>query len=118
MIGNAPDTLRLLETLRKGGAPLLEESIAGAMFRNQVAGTPGLDPGVGFGFGGALVVDPAAAKTPQSAGTLYWGGVYGHTWFVDPARKITVVALTNTALEGLFGKFPGALRDAVYEGLQ
>ena len=54
---------------------------------------------------------------PQSAGTLNWGGVYGHTWFVDPAKKITVVALTNTAPEGLVGKFPNALRAAVYEGL-
>lgn len=118
MIGSAPDALRLLEAMRKGGAPVLEKSTAGAMFRNQVAGTPGQEPGVGFGFGGALVVDPAAVKTPQSEGTLYWGGIYGHTWFVDPARKITVVALTNTALEGLTGKFPGALRDAVYKGIQ
>jgi CubicO group peptidase (beta-lactamase class C family) len=118
MIGSAPDTLRLLEAMRKGGAPVLEKSSADAMFRNQVAGTPGQEPGAGFGFGGALVVDPAAAKTPQSAGTLYWGGIYGHTWFVDPARKITVVALTNTALEGLVGKFPGALRTAVYEEIQ
>ena len=118
MIGSAPDVLRLLEAMRKGGAPVLAKSTADAMFRNQVAGTPGQEPGVGFGFGGALVVDPAAVKTPQSAGTLYWGGVYGHSWFVDPARKITVVALTNTALEGMSGKFPDALRDAVYEGIQ
>jgi len=39
-------------------------------------------------------------------------------WFVDPASTITVVALTNTALEGMSGKFPGALRTAVYEGIQ
>jgi CubicO group peptidase (beta-lactamase class C family) len=116
MIGSAPDVLRLLEAMRKGGAPVLEKS--DAMFRNQVPGTPGQQPGVGFGFGGALVLDPAAVKTPQSAGTLYWGGVYGHSWFVDPARKITAVALTNTALEGMSGKFPGALRAAVYEGIQ
>ena len=118
MIGSAPDVLRLLEAMRKGGAPVLGKSTADAMFRNQVAGTPGQEPGAGFGFGGAVVVDPAALKTPQSARTLYWGGVYGHTWFVDPTRKITVVALTNTAPEGLAGKFPGALRAAVYEEIQ
>jgi CubicO group peptidase (beta-lactamase class C family) len=117
MIGSAPDTLRLLEAMRKGGAPVLEKSTAAEMFRNQTAGLSGQAPGTGFGFGGALVVDPAAAKTPQSAGTLNWGGVYGHTWFVDPVRKITVVTFTNTTPEGLFGKFPNALRDAVYEGL-
>ncbi len=117
MIGNAPDTLRMLEAMRKGGTPVLRESTAAAMFRNQTAGLAGQAPGTGFGFGGALVVDPAAAKTPQSAGTLNWGGVYGHTWFVDPIKKITVVAFTNTTPEGLFGQFPNALRDAVYEGL-
>jgi CubicO group peptidase (beta-lactamase class C family) len=118
MIASAPDVLRLLEAMRKGGAPVLEKATAAAMFRNQVEAMPGLEPGEGFGFGGALVVDPVAAKSPQSAGTLYWGGVYGHSWFVDPARKITVVALTNTALEGMAGKFPGALRAAVYEEIQ
>jgi len=114
MIGSAPDVLRLLEAVRKGGAPVLGKSTADQMFRNQIAGLPGMQPGVGFGFGGALVVDPTAAKTPQSVGTMYWGGVYGHSWFVDPAKKITVVALTNTAPEGMAGKFPDGLRDAVY----
>ena len=115
MIGSAPDVLRLLEATRKGGAPVLGKSIADEMFRNQIDGIPGMQPGVGFGFGGALVVDPAVAKTPQSVGTMYWGGVYGHSWFVDPAKKITVVALTNTAPDGMAGTFPDGLRDAVYE---
>ena len=47
---------------------------------------------------------------------MQWGGVYGHTWFVDAARELTVVALTNTSLEGLFGRFPADVRDAVYAG--
>jgi len=115
MIASAPDVLRLLEAMRKGGAPVLQESTAAAMFRNQVDGTPGLQPGMGFGFGGGLVVDPAAEKTPQSAGTLLWGGVYGHTWFVDPAKKLTVVVFTNTAPDGMAGEFPDGLRDAVYK---
>jgi CubicO group peptidase (beta-lactamase class C family) len=71
-------------------------------------------PGWGFGYGGALLVDPTAAGSAQSPGTMQWGGVYGHTWFVDPARELTVVALTNTSLEGLFGLYPAAVRDAVY----
>jgi len=39
MIGSAPDVLRLLEAIRKGGAPVLAKSSAEAMFRNQAAGT-------------------------------------------------------------------------------
>ena len=116
MIGSAPDVLRMLEAMRKGGTPVLEESTAAAMFRHQVEGTPGLQPGMGFGLGGGLILDPASLKTPQSAGTLFWSGAYGQTWFVDPAKRITVVVFTNTAPDGIVGKFPDGLRDAVYAG--
>ena len=114
MIGSAPDVMKLLETIRKGGAPVLGKATTDEMFRNQIAGLPGMQPGTGFGLGGALVVDPVASKTPMSAGTMYWGGVYGHSWSVDPVKKITIVALTNTAPDGMAGKFPDGICDAVY----
>lgn len=118
MVGTAPDVVRLLEAVRTGGKPILNPATAASMMRNQIGSLMGPGPGVGFGFGGAVVVDPAAAQTPQSAGTWQWGGVYGHTWFVDPARKLTVVAFTNTAPEGLWGRFTADLRDAVYESVK
>ncbi len=118
MVGTAPDLMRLLEAVRTGGKPILNAATAASVMRNHIGSLMGPGPGVGFGFGGAVVVDPAAAQTPQSAGTWHWGGVYGHTWFVDPARKLTVVAFTNTAPEGLWGKFTTDLRDAVYESLK
>jgi CubicO group peptidase (beta-lactamase class C family) len=118
MNGSAPDALRFFEAIRKGGKPVLEESTAGEMFRNQVAGLPGLPPFLGFGYGGGVLLDPAAAKSPESAGTLSWGGVYGHSWFIDRAKKLTVVSFTNTSPDGMAGKFPDGVRDAVYEALQ
>ena len=117
MIGSAPDVLRLLEAIRKGGQPILSAASAASMMRNQIGSLSSTQPGMGFGFGGSVVVDPVAARTPQSAGTWSWGGVYGHTWFVDSVRKVSVVALTNTALEGMAGKFPGELRDVVCEAI-
>ena len=39
------------------------------------------------------------------------------SWFVDPARELSVVASTNAMYEGMSGKFVGDLRDAVYQGL-
>ena len=72
------------------------------------------EPGWGFGFGAAVLRDPAAAGTPQAPGTWSWGGVYGHNWYVDPARRLSVVVLTNTAVAGMTGAFPEALRAAVY----
>ena len=115
MVGTAPDVMRFLEAIRQGGKPILKTPTAASMMRNHIGSLAGPQPGIGFGFGGAVVVDPAAAHTPQSAGTWQWGGIYGHSWFVDPARSITVVAFTNTALEGMWGKFTTDLRDAVYE---
>lgn len=115
MVGSAPDVLRFLEAIRAGGAPILSRATVERMTADQVgaqAETQG--PGWGFGYGWAVLVDPAAAATPQSKGTLQWGGVYGHSWFVDPARALTVVALTNTAIEGMAGAFVTQLRDAVY----
>lgn len=115
MAGTAQDVLRFLDTVRGGAAPLLKAETVAAMMKAQIgpeAATQG--PGWGFGYGWAVLIDPKAAGTPQSAGTLQWGGVYGHSWFVDPAAKLTVVALTNTAFEGMSGRFTVELRDAVY----
>jgi len=116
MIGSAPDLMRLLEAMRKGGAPVLKASTASEMFRNQIAGLNVFEPGLGFGFGGGLTLDPAALKTPQSAGTLSWGGVYGHSWFVDPAKKLTVIVFTDVPPGGQAGEFHDRVRDAVYPG--
>jgi len=61
-----------------------------------------------------VLLDPAAAASPQSPGTGGWGGVLGSHCFVDPARRLTLVALTNTGVAGVVGAFPEELRDAVY----
>ncbi len=71
-------------------------------------------PGRGFGLGFTVLKDPAAAQTVESVGTWRLGGAYGHSWFVDPAQELTVVAFTNTAFEGMFGQFTVDLCNAVY----
>ena len=115
MVGTADDFMRFLEALRKGGAPLLERRTVQTMMSNQIGAlTSLLGPGTGFGIGSAIITDPQSAQTPQSPGTLTWGGVYGHNWFVDPQRRVSVVLLTNTALEGMNGALPMQLRDAIY----
>ena len=115
MVGTAGDVLTLLEALREGGAPILKTATVAQMMQDQVgiqAATQG--PGWGFGYGWAVLDDPAVAKTPQGSGTIAWGGVYGHNWFVDPKNRLTVVILTNTAFEGMNGRVTTQVRDAVY----
>ena len=116
MVGTAGDVLRMLEAIRSRTA--LKPASMAAMLAAQIgpeAQTRG--PGWGFGYGWAVLCDPAAAASPQGRGTLQWGGVYGHSWFVDPSNGISLVSLTNTAMEGMNGAFPVAIRDAVYGGL-
>ena len=115
MVGTAGDVLKLLEAVRTGGGPILSPASAGAMLSNQigelVVTTHG--PGWGFGYAGAVLKDPAVAGSPLRQGTVSWGGVYGHSWQIVPDRETTVVALTNTAIEGMSGVFPGELGAAV-----
>lgn len=118
MAGTAGDVLRLLEALRRGGAGVLPPALVDEMARDQ---TPGLAlpnvPGCGFGLGFSVLRDPLAAASPESPGTWRWGGAYGHAWFVDRARALSVVAFTNTLYEGMSGRFVTDLRDAVYDAL-
>ncbi|HEY6403372.1 MAG TPA: serine hydrolase domain-containing protein [Blastocatellia bacterium] len=117
MVGTAPEFLHFLETLRSGGGSLLKPDTAASMMRNQIGDLQVnlRGPGWGFGFGAAVLKDPEQAGSPQSAGAWGWGGVYGHSWFIDPAQKLIVVGLTNTTIEGMAGHFPTDLRNAVYD---
>ena len=115
MVGTARDFLVFLETMRRGGAPILKSATVQEMMKDQVGPqATAQGPGWGFGYGWAVLDDPTAAKTPQAKGTVQWGGAYGHSCFVDPERRLTVVALTNTALEGMSGRFAIDVRNAVY----
>lgn len=119
MVGSAGDLLRLLEALRRAEVPALSARWIDEMGRIQSGPHgPPESPGVGFGLGFSVLHDPVAAASPESPGTWRWGGAYGHSWFVDPSRRLSVVALTNTLFEGMSGKFVGDLRDAVYAGVK
>lgn len=115
MVGSAEDFLRLLEALRQGGKPVLPTDWVAALTTNQIGDLPmPFWPGRGFGLGITVLKDPVAAQTPESVGSWRMGGTYGHSWFVDPARQLSVVAFTNTALEGMSGTFVGEICQAVY----
>lgn len=117
MVGTAPDFLKFLEALRNGGHPILRAETVEAMMTNQI-GELRINveptPSWGFGFGGAVLMDPALANVPQAEGTWKWGGVYGHHWYVDGHNRLCVVAMTNTACEGMSGRFVHDLMRAVY----
>lgn len=109
MNGSALDIARFLDAVRAGGSPMVSQGTATAMMSNQIGSRRILfDPtgSTAFGFGGAVLLNPAETGSPLSPNTWQWGGVWGHSWFVDPVRRMTIVNLTNTTLEGMSGRLP------------
>ena len=116
MSGTAPNFLAFLEAIRQGGAPVIGKSSVDALSKDAIGNMMVMGPGATFSLGWSIVTD-AALGAPQSLGTWRWGGVYGNSWFVDPARALSVVVITNTAIAGMTGPFPDAVRDAIYLAL-
>lgn len=105
MAGTAEAALSLLETLYRGD--FLSQRIRLAARQNRIAGQthPMRGPGWGHAWAGAVRTTPDRPHGSLPQGCLSWGGIYGHSWIVDPARGRTLVALTNTAVEGMNGAF-------------
>jgi CubicO group peptidase (beta-lactamase class C family) len=114
MAGTAQAALTLLETLAAG--PFLSNAIRAEAHRNRIAQRhPMRGPGWGHAWAGAVLTDPVAAGIGLPPGCLSWGGIYGHSWILDPVRHRCVVALTNTAVEGMNGKFAARIAHAMAE---
>lgn len=116
MAATAGDYMKFLESLRMGDSKVLNQSTVASMMTNQIGDlqSPTLGSGWGFGFGGAVLKNSSEAKTPQLPHTWFWAGASGTSFFVDPASKISVVALTNTTPEGGSGPYTLEVRDAIY----
>ncbi|WP_434659913.1 serine hydrolase domain-containing protein [Klebsiella sp. MISC125] len=119
MAGTAEDFLRLLEALRQDSGAILPSDLIAEMGRDWAINheLPNA-PGFGFGLGFSVLRDRMVAASPETEGTWRWGGAYGHSWFVDRAQGLSVVAFTNTLYEGMSGRFVTDLRDAVYGALE
>ena len=115
MVGTAAEFLRFLEALRVRH-PFAPRPLLDAMLKDQIPAiaSPILRDGWGYGFGVAVLRDPAAAGSPFNAGSVRWGGAYGNAWFIDEVAGVSAVLLTNTAFEGMSGRIRDELERAVY----
>jgi CubicO group peptidase (beta-lactamase class C family) len=111
LTGDASDYLRFLEAVRSGRFP---SGQAGEMTRDQIQDLPINRPDTGFGLGFSVLRKDA--PDGRSAGTWGWGGVYGTNFWVDPKRNVAAIVLTNTALEGMSGRFPARIAEIVCAG--
>jgi CubicO group peptidase (beta-lactamase class C family) len=117
MNGTSAEVIRLLDAIRAGGEPILSRGSTQQMMSNQIGDLRVIFDPTGstvFGFGGSINLDPVATGSRVSPGTWSWGGVWGHSWSVDQAKKTTIVNLTNTTLEGMVGQLVRDVQAAVY----
>lgn len=116
LTGRAEDVMAVFRSLMGHGPAILAPETVAQMMRPQIP--PEVmtirGPGFSFGYGWAIVTDPGLAAAPDPAGMLKWGGVYGHSWFIDPAAARVSLLLTNTAYEGMQGILPAQILAAFY----
>jgi CubicO group peptidase (beta-lactamase class C family) len=117
MVASAQSVMTLLEAVREDGGTIVSPKVMEGFYKDAIAPRTS-SPGEGFGASWAVVLNPKTAKLPVSPGTIHWGGVYGHNWYVDREKGITVVILTNTALKGLYGNLKDQVLKVVYQALK
>ncbi|KHL25217.1 beta-lactamase [Croceibacterium mercuriale] len=119
LLSTATDYSRFLEMLRQGGEfegrRYLGRKSVELMVSNHL-GDIEYDPGMGFGLGFALRLDPGAAGEPGSTGEFGWGGAYHSQYWVDPAEGLTVVYLTQLLPAGDIDDH-GKLRALIYQAV-
>ena len=103
LLSTIDDYFRFAQMVLNGGEAngkrLLKASTVQLMRTNVLAEGVAVDtygpaqPGLGFGLDFAIVMDPAAANTPEPRGSFYWGGAFG-TWFwLDPVNDMVVIGM-------------------------
>jgi CubicO group peptidase (beta-lactamase class C family) len=104
LVSTAEDVLRFYTAMADGGAPVLSADEVALMTSDAL--TDGqrrsartfLDEGESWGLGTG--VDVAAVRPWQSPGRWGWTGGTGTTAYVDPARDVVAVLLTQRGMTG------------------
>ncbi len=128
-LSTAADYLRFAETIRQGGrlgpTRLLGRKTVALMTADHLAVGLGnriadaMDPaaaGYGFGLGFAVRRQDGIAAMSGSSGDVYWSGVYGTYFWIDPKEEMSVVFMA--AAPGLIRmRYRQMLRGLVYQAL-
>ncbi|MEL7131998.1 MAG: serine hydrolase domain-containing protein [Pseudomonadota bacterium] len=105
LVGSIDDYMAFAECLRLRGKGLVSPSTADFMMSNHLVGDiASLGPasfaeqpmeGMGFGIGGAVVIDPARSRVPSSPGDFSWGGMASTFFWIDHVHDFSVVLFTQ-----------------------
>lgn len=108
LVGTSADYMRLARFLLTGRSlrgDLLSPATLRFMRQNHLRGEiASMGPksfaeqpmeGMGFGIGGAVVLDAARARAPGHKGDFSWGGMASTFFWIDPVLNLSVVFLTQ-----------------------
>lgn len=109
LVGTIDDYMSFAEMLRRGGSSqggrILSPRTVDFMTRNHLTGDiASMGPqsfaeqpmeGMGFGLGGAVMLDPGRARSPGSIGDFGWGGMASTYFWIDPVMDLSVVFFTQ-----------------------
>ena len=109
LVGTIDDYMKFAEMLRRGGlcdgGRLLSPSTLDFMMRNHLPGDiAAMGPqsfaeqpmeGMGFGLGGAVVLDAGRARCPGNIGDFSWGGMASTFFWIDRVLDMSVVFFTQ-----------------------
>src|SRR5262249_35972340 len=126
-----PDYLRFCQMLLNGGerdgvrllrrdtvAQMTADSLpAGVRFAGAVGGYIGPAAGSSWGLGFAIRTDPRFSGVPGGLGSFGWGGVWGTTFWIDPAHDLIALQMIQVA-PAAAGTYARALRHLVYAALR
>ena len=133
LVSTLDDYMRFCEMLRLGGegpqARLLSPQTVAFMMRNHLAGDiASMGPtsfaeqpmqGVGFGLAGAVVLNPARARTPGNVGDFGWGGMASTVFFTQlvPSSSYESRAELKALVQGAFVDGSFVAGGSVVDGL-
>jgi len=109
LVGTIDDYLKFAEMLQKGGTcdggRLLSPATLEFMMRNHLPGDiAAMGPqsfaeqpmeGMGFGLGGAVVLDAGRARCPGNLGDFSWGGMASTFFWIDRVLNLSAVFFTQ-----------------------
>jgi len=110
LLSTARDYLTFLEMLMHGGARILKPETVALMNENQVGDLPAgvlrsiaperahdldLFPGAPVRWGLAYMLNMTPGPNGRSAGTVSWAGIFNSYYWLDPARRVAGVILSQ-----------------------
>ena len=105
LVGTIDDYLKFTEMMRTGGAGLIGPKTLDFMMRNHLGrDIASMGPtsfaeqpmeGMGFGLGGAVLLDPGRARAPGSVGDFSWGGMASTAFWIDPVQELSCIFFTQ-----------------------